>query len=585
MTFARVLTLSLLFTLSQSAVAIAQTRDARPMPPGSAAPTPTGTGAISGVVMTADGAPRPLRGANVVLIGGMTGVLKVTSTDRDGRFSFASLPADRYTVGASKPPFLGAAANAKRPARPGTAIVLANGQRVTDVPIRLPLGAAISGVVVDELGQPTSAGVALQQRKLQNGERVLVSTGHNTTTDERGRYRIYGLPPGEYFVTAMRFAITNTAPRVLASREFDDALRGALPPAGPPPAAVRYVPIYYPGTARASDASGITLAAGEDRSDIDLRFELAATAVVDGSVMTADGQTPANTTVMLTTVAGSPIQSSMFVNVQPTGRFAFNNVAPGTYMLVANTSGPQGGLYASQVIDVTGDQSGLQLTLRAPMTLKGRIAFDGASPAPSLNGWQPSAKPLSRTAGQGAGTIPPPSDAQGMFAIPRLAPGPYMLAGPQTFGANANSVTWSLQSVVADGKDITDLAVDITLETLPKDLVLTFTDKSQSVSGKLMHADGAPGTDYTVVLFPKDKAYWLTGSRRILTAKPDSSGQFIFGGTGVVSIPAGEYFLAAVVELDRDEQFDPALLATLMNAAAPLMIQPGERKVQDLVIR
>jgi hypothetical protein len=568
------------FALTTTLPVLAQVRDARPV--ATVAPAPTGTAAISGIVMSADTSPRPLRSANVVLIGGTTGVLKVTATDRDGRFAFTSLPADRYTVGASKPPFLGAVVGARRPARPGTPIVLTPGQRVSDAVIRLPPAAAISGVITDELGQPTAAAVTLQQRKMQNGERVLVSTGHSTTTDERGRYRIFGLAPGEYFVAAIRMAAGATTARVLTSREVDGALRGELPPPTPPQPPVRYVPIYYPGTARPADAGGIALAVGDDRADIDIRLELANTAVVDGTVVTPDGQTPMNTSVILSSAGGSPLQQTVMANVGPNGRFSFPSVMPGLYMLVSTSSGA---LFASQFIDVTGDLIGLQLTLKPPMTLKGRIAFDGTSAAPSLSGWLPTVKPLSKTAGIGFGPVTPPSDAQGNFTVPRLAPGPYMIVGPTTFGPNANSVTWSLQSVMADGKDVTDLPIDITAETLPKDLVLTFTDATQTVTGRLMQSGGAPATDYTVILFPKEKAYWLTGSRRILVTRPDSNGQFSFGGPGLIALPAGEYFLAAVVELDRDEQFDPALLATLMNAAAPLTIQPGERKVQDLVIR
>ena len=43
--------------------------------------------------------------------------------------------------------------------------------------------------------------------------------------------------------------------------------------------------------------------------------------------------------------------------------------------------------------------------------------------------------------------------------------------------------------------------------------------------------------------------------------------------------------MAAVIDLGRDEQFDPSFLATLVPAAAPITIGPGERKTQDLVIR
>ena len=122
--------------------AAAQQRDVRPTPaPTTVAPALTGTASLSGTVV-ADGTGTPLGHATVALIGTRTGVLKVTSTNRDGQFSFTALPADRYTVGASKLPYLGGVAGARRPARPGSPVVVADGAAIRELTIRLPLGAA-----------------------------------------------------------------------------------------------------------------------------------------------------------------------------------------------------------------------------------------------------------------------------------------------------------------------------------------------------------------------------------------------------------------------------------------------------------
>src|SRR5687767_2170959 len=169
-------------------------------PVASAAAAPEGTGTLSGAVVV-DTSGAPVRLAYVVLIGITTGVLKVTSTDQAGKFSFTKLPVDRYTVGASKLPYLGAVAGARRPARPGVPVVLAAGGTVSRVTIRLPMGASVSGTVFDEKGRPAPAvAVGVVQRKMQNGERVL-NPGQTTFTDDRGFYRLHGLVPGEYLVS------------------------------------------------------------------------------------------------------------------------------------------------------------------------------------------------------------------------------------------------------------------------------------------------------------------------------------------------------------------------------------------------
>ena len=138
---------------------------------------------------------------------------------------------------------------------------------------------------------------------------------------------------------------------------------------------------------------------------------------------------------------------------------------------------------------------------------------------------------------------------------------------------------------MVDGRDVTDLPIDINADTLPKDLVITFSDRYQELSGRITRATGAPASEYTIVVFPEDKAYWISGSRRIVTARPGTDGRFVMSGAGPTTLPAGKYLLAAVTDIDRDEQFDPAFLAALVPASVPITLQPGDKKVQDLVIK
>lgn len=554
-----------------------------------AAPAPTGTGALGGAVIAADSS-RPLRNATVVVIGAITGVVRVTATDADGRFVVNDLPADRYLAGATKLPFLGAVAGAKRPARPGTAIALANGEKNLDVVIRLPPAASISGVITDEKGQPgANVMVRVEQWQQRGGRRELVVPPGVTpqATDAEGRFRVFGLPPGEYGVSALRFGGLPSggpgalAPRTLTDVEVDTALLGGrIAPA--PAAAVteRYAPVYFPGTTRLTEAGTIVIDPGDDRRNVDIRLQMVRIARVEGIVMTSDGQPATMTSVTL-----SGMLMSLGTRVMPDGRFVVPNVPPGSFTVVAQTGGAQSTQFAAAKIEVEGnDLLDLQLTLRAPLDLSGELVFTGTSPPPGLANRRVPVRSLV-SAGVSGDPVVSPTTATGAFQVTRLLPGRYLIGGPLFFGATPDSVIWSLQSVVVDGRDMTDLPIDVTVEQPPKNVVVTYTDRWQQVSGQLRLASGVAASDYTIVIFPADSAYWLPQSPRILTTRPGTDGAYRFGGPGPVSLPAGNYLLAAVTDIGRDERYDPAFLATLKSAATPVTLGPGGQKTQDVIIR
>jgi hypothetical protein len=574
--------------------ALAQQRDVRPTPaPAAVAPAPTGTASLAGTVV-ADGTGTPLGHATVALIGTRTGVLKVTSTNRDGQFSFTALPADRYTVGASKLPYLGGVAGARRPARPGSPVVVADGAAVRDLTIRLPLGAAISGTVYDEKGTPVpTTAVSVQQRRTQNGERLLVNVpGGNVVADDRGHYRVHGLVPGEYVVSVV--AMHRTAPwvRVLTDSEVDEALAGrplaTVEMASAPGSLAQspLAPVFYPGTTRIADAGGVLLAAGEERQNIDVRLESALPSRIEGVVSTADGSPLPQVSVIMTTAAGSsPMSLGATVRPAADGRFSIQPQPPGTYILTARAAGARP-LVAVATVEAGGvDVTGVQLVLQPPMTVPGRLVTTSTTRPPSLAGHRFQLAPLSVALRGPGGPQMAPSTATGQFQITNLMPGRFVFTGTPFFGASGDSVVWGVETVSIDGADITDRAFDIAAETPPKEVVVTLTDRWQEIAGRVTNSEGDGVSDYTMLAFPVDEAYWLHNSRRIVTTQPAGDGRYQLGGPGPALLPAGEYFLAAVTDVSKDEQYDPAFLKALIPAAIKITLGMGERKTQDVRVQ
>jgi hypothetical protein len=443
----------------------------------------------------------------------------------------------------------------------------------------------VAGTIVDERGQPIpNAAVMLRQWKLQGDERVLASPigTTSTSTDAAGRYRLYGIPPGEYLVLANR--PQNVPVRTITDKEVDQILDGK-PIDFKADTTLRAAPFYYPGTPRALEATPVVVNPGDQRLGIDFRVEFVRAPRVEGFVVGPDGQpvnTPNARVIMMT--SGSVIFGSMGTQTMADGHFVFPLATPGAQVLTATAGTPANPLVAVATLDTSnGDQVGIQLTLRPAQSIAGQLSFEGGKP--SLAGHVVPVRTFGRVADFGAALGATVTRDTGEFRLDRVLPGRYLIGGASINGPADDSATWSLKSVIADDKDITDRVLEVGAESAPKLVVVTYTSEWQQLTGKLSHASGATATDETMIVFPADRAYWYQGSRRIATSRPASDGLFSFGGPGPTTLPAGEYLLAAVTDLGRDEQFDPSFLATLVPAAAPVTIGAGEKKVQDLVIR
>ena len=94
----------------------------------------------------------------------------------------------------------------RRPGEPGTPIDLGDGQTAEKVNFQLSRGGVISGRIVDDGGEPVSGTqVAAMRYQFIGGTRRLVpggSEGGTDRTDDQGGFRLYGLPPGDYYVSA-----------------------------------------------------------------------------------------------------------------------------------------------------------------------------------------------------------------------------------------------------------------------------------------------------------------------------------------------------------------------------------------------
>jgi hypothetical protein len=577
------LTLPVLLVALASQSSAGQVRDPRA--------TNRGTAAISGVVVSDDDEARPVRKARVTC-GSPDASGRTTITDDGGRFVFDGLPAGRYTVTASKPAWVTIAYGAKRAQRPGSAIPLADGQKIA-IAVRMPRGAVLAGVVLDQNNEPAAnASVRAMRYAMANGERRLVSAG-TTATDDRGAYRIFGLVAGDYVVGGVGRPATGSAELRLTT---DADVRHATvprPQAAPPDRGVALAMTYFPGSTIASQAGVVSLRPGEERGGVDFALQMVPTARVEGAVSLPEGGAPPGTEVTLialqTIVPGQPFEGFRTVHAATDGGFAFAGVSPGEYTLlaraarpIANVDGTSAGppqlVWASTNLVVDGEPIvGLGLSLEPGLSLSGQIRFEATSlkPPADLSAIRVSVAPALVQGSVSFAPGPAKVKPDGRFTIDGLTPGRYRLS--VSFPGLGRPGGWLLKSATANGTDALDQTFAVQPNEHVMDAAIVIADRLGQLSGLLQNAAGGAVSDYTVVIFPASRSLWTPQSRRLQGTRPSADGVYT-----IRNLPAGDYLIAAAGDVEPGEWFDPAFLQRLATSAIRVAIADGEHKTKDL---
>jgi hypothetical protein len=135
-----------------------------------------------------------------------------------------------------------------------------------------------------------------------------------------------------------------------------------------------------------------------------------------------------------------------------------------------------------------------------------------------------------------------------------------------------------MRSAMLGDRDIADASFDVVNQNL-SNIVVTLTDTQAQISGRLSDAAGQPAAELYVLVFSADKSLWLSGSRRIKSARALENGSYV-----IDALPAGEYYLCALTELDLMLINEPSYLEQLLPSAIKLALAEGEKKKQDLQV-
>jgi len=188
-----------------------------PPPPAPPAPPPriaaaipeTGDASIGGLVRRLD-TGEPIATASVDLLGlpmtsgPFAGALSIRQarTDADGRFVFEKLPPSTYTVRVTPADFFPPPIGGTSAAAATASVTVDGGQRVSNLSFNLVPGGVIHGLIRDDDGRPAPGISVWAMRVAYRDSRKTIENAKSVKSDDRGEFRLSGMPPGEYYVRA-----------------------------------------------------------------------------------------------------------------------------------------------------------------------------------------------------------------------------------------------------------------------------------------------------------------------------------------------------------------------------------------------
>jgi hypothetical protein len=523
----------------------------------------TGTARLSGRVTALDSG-RPIRRAVVRLMAPEIREPRSVSTDADGRWELRELPAGRYSIMVTKGGFVSLSYGQVRPFEPGKPVELADGQVQEKLDVALPRGGVIAGRVVDEFGEPV-IGVRVSPHRFRyvSGRRQLTALT-SATTDDLGGFRLHGLSPGDYYVSAQSNTFT-----FLGTSEDRTG----------------YGHTFYPGTLSQGEASRVTVAIGQEVQNLIIALVPSRMASISGTLTTASGKPAPMGMVMLRDASAGASPTSMTPGMVRDGVWTISGVTPGQYELIAQgfsdlqrleavaVTGSSAGVvpeFASQSLTVSGeDIKGIALVTSTGGVARGRIRFDGGQP--------PATPPTGFTIqGFDAGNTMAFNLAGGLVK-PDWTFEVRGLAGRRLLRPIGQLPGWHLKSITHEGNDITDTPVEASEGAELSGIEIVMTQAVSEISGAVQDSKGNPTNDYVVVIFSPERERWGPQTRFVKVGRPDQTGRFL-----VRALPPGSYFAVALEYAEPGEETNPEFLERLKSSATPVRVAEGEKKALTL---
>lgn len=484
-------------------------------------------------------------------------------SDTEGRYEFVGLAAGTYGVTAAK----WGTSMAMRDR--GMEFRVAERQVLGNAHIAMQRPSAVVGSVLDDYGDPIE-GVLVEVGRLRRaGGRALLEMGGGPTnlprrTDDRGRFRVSGVPPGECYV------IASEAPRWSGTS-----------PTGPD----RSLRVYYPGALAIRDALPVRVVAGQDTLGVNITYAPGSGARIDGYAFDSGGE-PVNfpVTLMESFRSGDPLMARREAVVRQDGAFTFLNVPPGDYVVqgVLRAGAGRPSEFAVEHVSVSGaDVPPVMLRTTRGTPVQGRVILEGDRSNVRFDQFSVGVAPSDLDyAPIGLDLTGARVDDEGTFEL--------HAQGEARLASRAAPQGWWLKSAMIGAVDVSNVPYPFSGRAgTAVDVVAVFSDTVAEIAGRVTGADNLAAAGATVVVFPVDRSRWYLASRYFKLARPGQGRPDTQSTTPdsfhVPAVPPGDYFIVAVDRFDLVEDWmDFDLLATLAPRADRITVAERQKVIRDL---